>query len=175
MRIIGTTLIIIGFIFGLLGIRSYWRDDTYEKASTVVKASVKSVEIKPMSGKAVGSIRMVLNYMRDGIADSIEHNFSAAYSNKDPLPTVKQLHTTPFYVRYVPKGKRSETIPNWVIVSNNGEFDGSYGLSSFGQMLTFILMGFMVRMFGLPHSAPGHLSTPAVHKGNGPKSPLLRI
>ncbi len=148
MRIISILLFIIGIIFGLFGVRSYWRDDAYAKASTVVKASVISAEVKPMSGKAVGSIRLVLSYMRDGVADSIEHNFSEAYSDKDPLPTEEELKAASPYVRYMPREKRSKTIPNWVLVSNNGEFESGYGRSSFGQMFTFILLGLMVSIFG---------------------------
>lgn len=62
MRIIGVIFIILGILAGLLGVRSYLRDDAYAKASTTVKAFVKSAEVKPMSGKAVGSIRLVLAF-----------------------------------------------------------------------------------------------------------------
>lgn len=148
MRIIGNILILIGIFFGLFGVRSYLRDKSYGEASTVVKASVKSVEVKPKSGKGMVGIEMVLTYMRDGATDSIEHNFSEAYSNKDPLPTEEEIMKSSIYVRYVPKEKRSEKIPDWLMVNSNGEFEGSYGLSSFGQMFSFILLGLMVRMFG---------------------------
>jgi hypothetical protein len=148
MRIISIILIIIGIIFGLLGVRSYLRDKSYEEASIAVKASVISAEVKPMSGKAVASIHIYLSYMRDGVADSIKYNFSEVYSDKDPLPTEEELKAAPPYVRYVPEEKRSKTIPNWVMVSSNGEFDGLYGRSLFGQMFTFILLGLMVSIFG---------------------------
>lgn len=148
MRIIGNILILIGIIFGVFGVRSYLRDDAYAKESTVVKASVISAEVEPMSGKAVGSIHMVLTYMHDGVADTIEHNFSEAYSNNNPLPKVEELMKSSLYVRYVPKEKRNERIPNWVLVSNKEEFEGFYGRSSFGQMFAFILLGLMIKMFG---------------------------
>lgn len=147
MKIIGQILVLIGIIFGVIGVQSCLRDDAYAKASIIVKASVKSVEIKPMSGKAVGSIHMVLNYMRDGVADTIEHNFSTAYSNNEPLPTAKELKKSTLYVRYVPVEKRNEHSPNWTIVSKNGEFEGFYGWPQFGKMLTFILLGSLIRMF----------------------------
>lgn len=152
MKTLGVVLIIIGIIPGLLGVRSYLRDDAYVKASIAVKSSVKSVEIKPMSGKAVASIHLVLSYIRDGVADSTEHNFAQEYTDKCPLPTVEEFKATSYYVRYVPKEKRSEMIPNWVMVSSEGEFDGLYGRALFGQMFTFILLGFMVRMFGRERS-----------------------
>ncbi|GAB1454478.1 hypothetical protein MASR2M47_45340 [Draconibacterium sp.] len=152
MKVIGIILILISIIFGVFGVRSYLRDDAYAKTSTIVKASVKFAEVKLMSGKAVGSIRMVLIYMHDGVADSIEHNFSQDYSNNNPLPTVEELKTASLYVRYVPKEKRTKTTPNWVLVSKNEEFEGWYGRSSFKQMFTFILLGFMVRIFGRKRS-----------------------
>lgn len=101
-----------------------------------------------MSGKAVGSIRLVLTYLYDGMEDSIEHNFTEAYTVNKPLPTVEELKASSLYLRFVPKQKRSEKVPNWVLVSSNGKFDGMYGRSLFGQMFTFILVGFMIRLFG---------------------------
>lgn len=154
MKTISIILILIGIVFGIFGVRSYLRDDAYAKASVVVKASVKSAEVKPMSGKAVASISMVLSYLRDGVADTIEHHFSKAYSNNDPLPTVEELNTTTLYIRYVPKEKRSEKTPNWVLVSSNGEFDVLYGGSYFGQMFTFILLGIMLRVFSRKSMKP---------------------
>lgn len=148
MKTISIILIVVGIIFGLLGVRSYWRDNAYEKASTAVRASVKSAEVKPMSGKAVGSIRLVLTYLHDGMEDSIEHNYTEVYTVNNPLPTVEELKASSLYVRYVPKQKRSEKVPNWVLVSSDGEFDGMYGRSLFGQMFTFILVGFMIKLFG---------------------------
>ena len=149
MKAFGILLIIVGIICGLLGARSYWQDNTYKKASIAVKASVVSVEVKPMSGKAVASIKMVLSYLRDGVADSTAHNFSMAYTNKNPLPAVQELQASLLYVHYVPRVKRSETsYPNRVVVSGNGVYDGFYNRALFGQMFTFVLLGFMVRKFG---------------------------
>ena len=152
MRIISIILIIIGIVFGLLGVRSYWREKSYEKASIAVKALVKSAEVKPKSGKGMVGIEMILTYNRDGVADSIEHNFSAPYSTNNPMPAEVELKAASYYVRYVPTEKRSKTIPNWVMVSNNGKFDGLYGRALFGQMFTFIVLGFMVKIFSRKRS-----------------------
>lgn len=140
-------MIIMGLLCGLLGVRSYLRDDAYAKASVVVKASVTSAEVKPMSGKAVGSIRLKLTYMRDGVEDSIEHNFSEAYSNSDPLPTIEELNAASLYIRYVPKENRSKNIPDWVIVSNKDKHDGAYGESAFGWMLKFLILGIFLIIY----------------------------
>lgn len=153
MKLIGTTLIFIGIIFGVFGARSYWHSYLYNQASTTVKATVKSAEIKPMSGKAVGSIRIVLSYKRDGLTDSLEYNFSEAYSNKEPLPSEEELKSATYYVRYVPKEKTNKNIPDWVMVSKKGEFEEFYGISTFTQMFTFILLGIMVRMFARKNQA----------------------
>lgn len=102
-----------------------------------------------MSGKAVGSIYLVLTFLRDGVEDIIEHNYSESYSIDDPLPSIEELSAASYYVRYVPKEKRSEKFPDWVLVTSNGEFDALYGRSSFGQMFTFILLGFMIKFFGI--------------------------
>ncbi|MFV0592333.1 MAG: hypothetical protein ACK5NK_04285 [Niabella sp.] len=146
MKALGILLIVLGIITGLFGVRSYWRDYTYKKASIVVKASVKSVEIKPFSGKAVAGIYYTLNFMRDGIADSTKYNTTEEYSFKNPLPTAEKLQAIPFYVRYVPKNKRNETsFPNRVTVNNNGKYEGFYNSALFGQMFVLILLGYMVK------------------------------
>lgn len=149
MRIIGVILILLGIIFGLLGVRSYLRDTAYGKASIAVKASVKSVEIKPMSGKAVASIRREIYYMRDGVADSTEQSFAEAFTQNDPLPTPAELQAAELYVRYVPKSRRTETaFPDRVMVSSNEEYGGYYNSALFGQMFTFVLLGLMIRYLG---------------------------
>ena len=147
MRIIGVILILFGILAGLLGVRSYLRDDAYAKASTTVKASVKSAELKPMSGKAVGSIRLVLAFLRDGVEDTLEHNYSEAYSINDPLPTLEELNAASLYIRYVPKEKRSKNTPDWVMVSNKDKHDGVYGRSGFSWMMNFFLLGFILIIY----------------------------
>lgn len=137
----------MGILSGLLGVRSYLRDEAYAKASVVVKASVTSAEVKPMSGKAVGSIRLMLSYMRDGAMENLEHNFSKAYSNSDPLPTVRELKAATLYIRYVPKEKRSKDIPDWVMVSNKDKHYGSYGESAFGWMIKFLILGIFLIVY----------------------------
>lgn len=47
MKNIGKILIIIGIIFGLLGIRSVWREYKFQQIVTTTKANVMSVETKP--------------------------------------------------------------------------------------------------------------------------------
>jgi hypothetical protein len=146
MKILGILLIVLGIIIGMFGVRSYWRDYTYKRASIAVKASVKSVEIKPFSGKAVAGIYYTLNYMRDGIADSTKYNTTEEYSFKNPLPTKEKLQAVSFYVRYIPKEKRRETsFPNQVLVSHNMEYEGFYNRALFGQMLVLILLGYIVK------------------------------
>ncbi|HCF62836.1 MAG TPA: hypothetical protein DEU93_00600 [Chitinophagaceae bacterium] len=148
MKAISIILIVVGIIFGFLSLRSFWSDHAYEKASTTVKASVKSVDIKPMSGKAVASIRRVLYYIRDGVADSTEQNYSKLYTNNNPLPSEEELKSTSLYVRYVPKNRRSETVfPDRVLVSSDEEYEGYYNRAMFGQMFAFILLGLMIRLW----------------------------
>lgn len=147
MRIIGIILIFFGILSGLLGVRSYLRDSAYAKASTTVKASVKSAEVKPMSGKGVASIRLVLVYVRDGIIDSLEHNYSQFYSKDNPLPTVDKLKTATPHVRYVPKAKRSKNIPDWVMVSSKDKHDGAYGQTGFSWMLNFLIPGIFLIIY----------------------------
>lgn len=148
MRIISVILISLGILFGIFGFRSYLRDDRYVKASVVVKASVISAKVEPNPWKNVDHVRLVLLYMRDGVTDSIENNYTDVYSKDELRTSEEELKAATHYVRYVPKEKRSKNIPNWVMVNSNGEFEGFYGLSSFGQMFSFILLGFMVRRFG---------------------------
>ena len=147
MRIIGVIFIILGILSGLLGVRSYLRDSAYAKASTTVKASVKSAEVKPMSGKGVASIRMVLAFLRDGVEDTLVNSYAKAYSINDPLPTPEELHTASLYVRYVPKEKRSKNIPDWVMVSSKDKHDGVYGRTGFSWMLKFLILGIFLIIY----------------------------
>lgn len=48
---IGKVLMVLGVLFGLLGISSVWKDKTYRKASVVGKAQILSIEIKDISAK----------------------------------------------------------------------------------------------------------------------------
>lgn len=152
MRIISVILISLGILFGIFGVRSYLRDDAYAKASVIVKASVISAKVEPNRWKNVDHIRLVLSYMRDGVTDSIENNYTDVYSKDEPRTSEEELKTATYFVRYVPKEKRSDNIPNWLMVNSNGDFEGSYGRSSFLQMFTLILLGFMIRMFGRKRS-----------------------
>lgn len=91
-----------------------------------------------MSGKAVASIRRVLYYIRDGVADSTVQNYSEPYSNNDPLPSGEELKSKSLYVRYVPKNRRSETaFPGRALVSSDEEYEGYYNRAKFGQMYAF--------------------------------------
>lgn len=148
MKILSNLLIAIGVIFGIVGVRSYLRDDAYAQESVVEKASILSAEVTPNPWKNVDGVRLVLTYNRDGVADTLTHTYSEVYSKNDLRITEEKLQAIPFFVRYVPKENRSEKIPDWVIVDSTGEFEGFYGQTSFGQMFTFFLIGIMVRMFG---------------------------
>lgn len=141
MRIIGILLILIGIISGVLGLRSYMRDDAYAKASVVVKSSVKWAEVKPNPWKSTVRVKLMLSYMRDGVPDSLEHNYSQFYSKDEPLPTVEKLKAATPPVRYVPKEKRSKNIPDWVMVGSKDKHDGAYGQSAFGWMFKFLIVG----------------------------------
>lgn len=131
-----------GIISGLLGVRSYMRDDAYAKVSVVVKSSVKWAEVKPnSSGKPVASVRIMLIYMQDGVPDSLEENYSQFYSKNEPLPDVEELKARTPYIRYVPKEKRNKNIPDWVMVSNKDKHHGVYGRTGYRWMFTFLIPG----------------------------------
>lgn len=141
MRIIGIILIILGIICGLLGVRSYMRDDAYAKASVVVKSSVIKAVVKPNPLKSTVSIKLLLSYVRDGVPDSLEENYSQFYSNDEPLPTEEELKAQTPYIRYVPKENRNKNIPDWVMLSNKDKHFGAYGLPAFSWMLNFLIPG----------------------------------
>lgn len=128
MRVISNFFFKVGIVFGLLGIRKYWREHLYVKASIVEKAKVLSAYVKPNPFKAIGSIRMELTFMREGRFDTVEYDFSeTAYKAKT------------YYVRFVPRKNRREWIPNWLIVGNEQKFDGHYGRTPNGLLLLLIL------------------------------------
>jgi len=73
-------IIIIGIIFGLLSIRSVWREYKYQQVVTIAKANVLSVATKPFSGKALASIQYKLVYQHDHILDTISYSTAEEYS-----------------------------------------------------------------------------------------------
>lgn len=147
MRKIGLLLIIIGILFGLFGVWTIWRDYRYEKARMVAKANIVSVKIEPIRN-GLSNILYTLTYNRDGVIDTTEHKITEEWTIKNPLLTIAQLQSQTFYIHYVPRERRSETsFPKRVLVLESKAYPGFYSRSSFGQMFTFILMGFMVRLF----------------------------
>lgn len=148
MRIVSTILITIGIIFGLFGTWTFWREYGYEKARVVAKGTVSSVRTEPVRS-GLTNILYTLSYLRDGATDSIEHKITEEWTDKNPLPTEAQLQSQTFYIHYVPEEKRSETVyPKRVMVLDCEDYPSFNYPTSFGQMFTFILLGFMVRMFG---------------------------
>lgn len=105
MKNTGKIIIIIGIIFGLLGISSVWKDYTYRKASVVVKAEIASAEINDIRTKhgnyylkPTHHIHQSLAFLRDGMMDTIllKSNFllyteGRFLDNPNPVPDVEQL------------------------------------------------------------------------------------
>ncbi len=147
MKTIGILFIIFSILSGLFGVRSYLRDDAYAKESVVVQSSVKWAEVKPNPWKSTVSIKLMLIYMRDGVPDSLEHNYSQFYSNDEPMPTVDKLKSATPHVRYLPKAKRSKNIPDWVMVSSKDKHDGAYGQTGFSWMLKFLIPGIFLIIY----------------------------
>lgn len=145
MRVLGILFFILGILSGILGVRSFLRDVAYEEASITVRGTVRSAQVTPnSSGKTNASIRLMIYYMRDGVLDSLEEKYPQFYSKEEPLPTVEQLKARKPYVRYVPKDKRSNGIPDWVMVSNKDIHDGVYGSTGFRWMLIFFMLGVLL-------------------------------
>ena len=147
MRKVSLILIIAGIIFGLLGVISFWRDHSYQRASTASKAIVDSVDLKPIRD-GLSNIYYYLVYMRDGSMDTLKHKITMEYTFKNPIPSSDELKATIFYVHYVPEAnKEGASFPNRVHVNDSPEYEGLYNRSLFGQMFAFILLGFMIRLF----------------------------
>lgn len=155
-------LLILGVIFGLLGLRSFWRDYTYRKASVVVKAKIFSAEIKDIRTngnyylKPTHHITHHFAFLKDGIMDTLTDkvNFllyteGRYFDNPNPIPTVEQLMKQDRYVRYVPKSKRNETaFPDRIDINNNGEYTAQHSVSFFYNMLfCFVAGGILSRFF----------------------------
>lgn len=147
MRKVGTVLILIGIFFGLFGVWTFRREYGYERARVVTKGNVSSVRTEPVRS-GLTNILFTLTYLRDGEADSVEHKITEEWTDKNPLPTTAQLQSQTFYIHYVPKEKRSKTVyPKRVMVLDSEDYPSFYYPTAFGQMFTFILLGFIVRWF----------------------------
>lgn len=142
MRKVGTVLIVIGILFGLFGVWTFWREYGYEKARVVSKATVASVRIEPIRD-GLSNILYTLTYMRDGATDTTEHKITEQHTINNPLPTTEQLQSETYYIHYVPKERRTETAyPKRVMVLDSETYPSFYYRTAFGQMFSFILMGF---------------------------------
>jgi hypothetical protein len=159
---IGKALMVLGVVFGLLGINSVWKDYTYRKASVVVKSQILSVEIKDIRAKhgnyylkPTHHINQQLTFLRDGSMDTItlKSNFmlyteARLLDNPNPVPTVEQLMKQEKYVRYVPKSKQSETtFPDRIDINNDGIYEAEYKLSFFVNMLFCFIFGGILNLF----------------------------
>jgi hypothetical protein len=147
MRIISTVLIVIGILFGLFGVWTFWREYGFERARVVTKGTVSSVRTEPVRN-GLTNILYTITFLRDGATDSIEHKLTEQWTDSNPLPTLEQLQAQTFFIHYVPKEKRSKTVyPKRVMVLDSEDYPRFYYPTAFGQMFTFILIGFMVRLF----------------------------
>lgn len=147
MKAVSLILIFIGIFMGLLAARSFWLDCRYEKASVSTEATISSMKIEPIRD-GLSNVLYSLTYLRDGEIDTTEHKVTEQFTNKTPLPTIEQFQSNTFYIRYVPADRRDETsFPNRVMVLGAKTYPGFYNRALFGQMLIFILLGFMVRAF----------------------------
>ena len=148
MKNAGKILIILGVVFGLLGIRSLWREYKYHQVVTTAKANVLFVETKPFSGKAVASIRYKLVYQHDYATDTIPYSTTEEYSIKEPLPSSEELKALDFYVHYVPKTKQSETtFPDRIYINNDSIYKAEYRFSFFVNMLFCFIFGGILNLF----------------------------
>lgn len=147
MRIVGTLFITIGILFGLFGVWTFWREHGYEAARIVTKGTVSSVKIERVRD-GLSNILYTLTFQRDGSTDTIDHKITEQWTFKDPLPSLEQLKLQTFYIHYVPKEKRSKTVyPMRTMVLDTEIYPRFYYPTAFGQMTTFILLGFIVRIF----------------------------
>lgn len=146
MKNTGKILIILGVVFGILGIRSLWREYKYHQVVTTAKTNVLSVETKPFSGKAVASIQYKLVYQHDYTPDTISYSTTEEYSTKEPLPSLEELKAVDFYVHYVPKSKQSKTaFPNRIYINNDSIYKAEYRLSFFVNMLFCFVVALFFR------------------------------
>ena len=147
MRIISTILITIGILFGLFGVWTFWRENGFERARVVTKGTVSSVRTEPVRS-GLTNILYTITYLRDGATDSIEHKLTEQWTDKNPLPTTAQLQSQTFSIHYVPAENRSKTVyPKRVMVLDSRDYPRFYYPTAFGQMFTFLLLGWMVRLF----------------------------
>ncbi len=158
MKNTGKLIIIIGIIFGLLGISSAWKDYTYRKASVVVKAEIASAEINDIRTKhgnyylkPTHHIHQSLVFLRDGKMDTIllKSNFllyteGRFLDNPNPVPEVDQLMKQDKYVRYVPDNKKKETaFPDRIDINSDGIYEAEYRFTFF----VYMMFCFVVALF----------------------------
>ncbi len=157
---IGKALIVLGVVFGLLGISSVWKDYTYRKASVVVKAQILSVEIKDVRTKygnyylkPTHHIVQQLTFLRDGSMDTIilKSNFmlyteARHLDNPNPVPIVEKLMNKEKYVRYIPTNNKNETaFPDRIDINNNGEYEAQHKISYF--LICCFVFGGILHLF----------------------------
>lgn len=147
MRVLSVILIMLGVLFGLLGVRACWHDFQYKNNSVVAAATVVSIDVKPIRS-ALSSINYQLSYTRDGKPDTLQHRITKHHTVYDPLPSLNELQSATWYIRYVPVINRNNTaLANQLYVTETNRYPGTYGSSFFIRMLTFILISYIIQKF----------------------------
>jgi len=150
MQTISKLCVILGIVLGLFGLRSFWRDYGYRKASTAVKAEVISVEVNEVKS-TVSQIVYTLVFIRDNYPDTIIHTTSRNHNFMDPLPSLETLKMATKYVRYVPDNKKADTAfpERFYVIDNSSDYYESMGRSWFLNMTIFIFFGYMIKPWRL--------------------------
>ena len=146
MKTIGIILYIAAIAAAGMGIRSYWRDYTYKKASIAVPARVYDVTMEPIRS-GLSNLRYVLVYKRNGAVDTIRFKVTEQFTNENPLPAPDQLRAATWYVHYVPEAKKTQTVfPERKYVTNDGVYPG-FNAGSLAPVCTLAILGFMFNRF----------------------------
>lgn len=145
MKKLGILLYVLGTISFLLGLRTFLREYSYLKASEVVAAEVYSVETEPVKS-TVTRVNYRLTYPRENKIDTVFFSTPINHTDADPLPGIEQLKVEKKYVRYVPTHKHQDTVYfDHVYANDTGEYEGTFGLSSFVRMAVLLFIGYWMR------------------------------
>jgi hypothetical protein len=141
MRKVGIFFLVFGAVSAVFAIRSTWRNYQFMQASTLEEASVDSVYIKPIRS-ALSSISYTLRYMGEDSVQLLQHKVTKHHTIHDPLPSLEELKSSKFYIRYVPRVASSNAgFSDWVLVRDHQDFSDMYAVAHIFQAISMAAIG----------------------------------
>lgn len=152
MRKVGILFLVIGALSTVFAIRSTWKNYQFIQDSKLEEASVDSVYVKPIRS-ALSSISYTLRYMGEDSVQLLQHHVTKQHTIHDPLPSLEELKSRKFFIRYVPRVASSNAdYSHWVLVRDHQDFSDMYAFARIFQAISMSAIGALLCWLGRKRS-----------------------